>query len=164
MRHVVLGPQASPPARVQINQGYSYEPLQESELVLLNAGKRGPLQSQDDDHFASCGNGNDAAAICAISSNMGGVGETAVSASRNIVLQNGQAVPTMSAPVADNFFTLLWLTRSPVSSPKNAKPPPAPQQKLRSRVRGGSMILPHRPSTSHGSSYVPRYRPRKQGS
>jgi|GEM_PF-3153393 len=53
MRHVVLGPQASSPARVQINQGYSYEPLQESELVLLNAGKRGPLQSQDDDHFAN---------------------------------------------------------------------------------------------------------------
>ena len=35
-----------------------------------------------------------------------------------------------------------WLTRSPVSSPRKTRPPPAPQQKLRSRARGGSMTAP----------------------
>jgi len=37
---VVLGPQASPPARVQPNQEHWPEPLEEIELVLLDAGRR----------------------------------------------------------------------------------------------------------------------------
>ena len=63
----------------------------------------------------------------------GGASLVAASASRNMVLQNGQAVPTTSAPGSHQFLRATWLTRSPVSSPRNASPPPAPQQKLRSR-------------------------------
>ena len=44
--------------------------------------------------------GKDAAAICAISINFGAVGDRFASASRNIVLQNGHAAPTTSAPVS----------------------------------------------------------------
>ena len=39
-------------------------------------------------------------------------------------------------------------------------PPPAPQQKPRSRERGGSITSPARRSTSRGSSYTSRYRPK----
>jgi len=45
----VLGPQASPPARAQRNQEQLFEPLDETELVLFDAGRRGRLRSQDDD-------------------------------------------------------------------------------------------------------------------
>src|SRR5712691_10756749 len=100
--------------------------------------------------------GSDAAAICAISSSLGGASDTAASASRNIVLQNGQAAPTTLAPVATSSFARAWLTRSPFSSPRNASPPPAPQQKLRSLDRGGSITSPERAITARGSSYTPR--------
>lgn len=45
-----------------------------------------------------------AAAICAISNNLGGFSDTAASASRNIVLQKGHAAPTTCAPVATSSF------------------------------------------------------------
>src|SRR5215467_10399023 len=60
-----------------------------------------------------------------MSSSFGGFGETAVSASRNMVLQKGHAAATISAPVAASSRARLWLTRSPFSSPKNASPPPS---------------------------------------
>ena len=44
--------------------------------------------------------GKDAAAICAMSISFGAVGDRFASASRNIVLQNGHAAPTTSAPVS----------------------------------------------------------------
>ena len=65
-----------------------------------------------------------------------------------MVLQNGQAAPTMSAPVATSSLARAWLTRLPVSSPRNTRPPPAPQQKDRSRARGGSMTSAVRAMTS----------------
>ena len=69
----------------------------------------------------------------------GGVGVMAVRASRNMVLQKGQAVATVCAPVAASSRARTWLTRaSPFSSPRKASPPPAPQQKLRSWLRGAS--------------------------
>jgi len=37
-----------PPARAQPNQEHCCEPLEELELVLLDAGRRGRLRSQDD--------------------------------------------------------------------------------------------------------------------
>ncbi len=57
--------------------------------------------AQDHRSAASFG-ANEAAAICAISSSLGGVAETPASASRNMVLQNGQAAATTLAPVATN--------------------------------------------------------------
>jgi len=45
---MVLGPQASSPARAQSNQEHCPEPHQEIELVFLDAGRRGHLRSQDD--------------------------------------------------------------------------------------------------------------------
>ena len=45
---IVLEPQASPPAPVPPNQEYWAEPRDEIELVLLDAGRRGRLRSQDD--------------------------------------------------------------------------------------------------------------------
>ena len=79
----------------------------------------------------------------AMSSSCGGVSAgIAVRASRNIVLQKGQAVPTILAPVATSSLARTWLTRSPVSSPRKARPPPAPQQKLRSCERGASTSVP----------------------
>src|SRR5690349_22965328 len=44
--------------------------------------------------------GSEAAAICAMSRSSGPFDDPAASASRNIVLQNGQAAPMTSAPVA----------------------------------------------------------------
>src|ERR1700687_1155446 len=70
-----------------------------------------------------------AAAICAMSSSFGGVFEIPESASRNMVLQNGQAAPMTVAPVATSSSARVTLTRCPDSSPRNASPPPAPQQK-----------------------------------
>ena len=57
------------------------------------------------------------------------------SASRNIVWQNGQAVPTTAAPVAASSVARSTFTRLPFSSPRNICPPPAPQQNDRSRAR-----------------------------
>ena len=48
-----------------------------------------------------------------MSNNFGGAGETADRASRNMVLQNGQAAATVPAPVAASSRARLWLTRSP---------------------------------------------------
>src|SRR6185312_9588582 len=104
--------------------------------------------------------GNARAVNCAISSNCGGASPIDESASRNIVLQNGQAVPTIFAPVATSSAARTWLTRSPVSSPRKARPPPAPQQKLRSCERGASTNSPALATISRGSSYTSRYRPR----
>src|ERR1022692_447604 len=83
-----------------------------------------------------------AAAICATSSNSGGVAVAAANPSRSIELQNGHAAATTLAPVATNSCALSRLTRLPVSSPKNISPPPPPQQKPRSRARGGSTTFP----------------------
>ncbi len=57
------------------------------------------------------------------------------------LLQNGHAVPTVAAPVAASPRARIWLTRWPVSSPRNTRPPPAPQQNDRSRARGGSTTV-----------------------
>src|ERR1700682_6029329 len=92
------------------------------------------------------------AAICAMSISLGGVFETPASASRNMVLQKGQAAPTTVAPVATNSSARSTLTRLPFSSPRNARPPPAPQQNDRSRERGGSITSPNLPITDRGSS------------
>ena len=48
IKTIVLGAQASPRARAQPNQEHCVEPLEEMELVLLDAGRRGRLRSQDD--------------------------------------------------------------------------------------------------------------------
>jgi hypothetical protein len=45
---IVLGPQASPPARVEKNQEQSDSSLNKIALVILHAGSRGRLRSQDD--------------------------------------------------------------------------------------------------------------------
>src|SRR6185295_18224744 len=100
--------------------------------------------------YPECGP-NDAAAIWAISSSFGGVADTCASASRNIVWQNGQAAPTIPAPVATSSSARSTLTRFPFSSPKNASPPPAPQQRERLRARGGSITSPASPATARGS-------------
>ncbi len=47
--------------------------------------------------------GSDRAANCAISSSCGAPAPLDASASRNIVLQNGQAVPTVLAPVSSQL-------------------------------------------------------------
>jgi len=46
MNTVVLGSQASPPARAQPNQEEFPESLDEVDLVLLDTGRRGRLRSQ----------------------------------------------------------------------------------------------------------------------
>ena len=61
--------------------------------------------------------------------------QAARSASRNIVWQNGHAVPITSAPVPASSSARSTFTRLPFSSPRNICPPPAPQQNDRSRVR-----------------------------
>ena len=48
IKTIVLGAQVSPPARAQPNQEHCVEPLEEMELVLLDAGRRRRLRSQDD--------------------------------------------------------------------------------------------------------------------
>jgi hypothetical protein len=46
---IVLGPQASPPARVEKNQeSLTLSHSTKMELVLLDTGRRGRLRSQDD--------------------------------------------------------------------------------------------------------------------
>src|SRR5687767_9795820 len=82
--------------------------------------------------YCTGGFGSDAAAICAMSSSAGGVGDRLASASRNIVLQKGQAAPTTEAPVLTSCSARSTLTRLPFSSPRKASPPPAPQQNERS--------------------------------
>jgi len=42
----VLGAQASPPARAELNQEQITAPFEENMLVLLDAGRRGRLRSQ----------------------------------------------------------------------------------------------------------------------
>ncbi|HEY6245480.1 MAG TPA: hypothetical protein VIX17_16135 [Pyrinomonadaceae bacterium] len=44
---IVLGPQASSPARVEKKQA---EAVDENRLALFDAGRRGRLRSQDDGH------------------------------------------------------------------------------------------------------------------
>jgi hypothetical protein len=53
----------------------------------------------------------EAAAICAMSSSLGGVWLIVPSASRNIVWQKGQAVPTTAAPVAASSVARSTFTR-----------------------------------------------------
>src|SRR5204862_141827 len=77
-----------------------------------------------------------------MSSNFGGAADTCASASRNMVWQNGQAAPTIPAPVATSSSARSTWTRFPFSSPKKASPPPAPQQRERFRARGGSLTSP----------------------
>ena len=84
-----------------------------------------------------------------MSNSSGGAGEAVASASRSIELQKGQATPTTLAPVAINSWARTALTRLPFSSPRKNCPPPAPQQKLRPRARGGSIA---EPMTPRGSS------------
>ena len=92
------------------------------------------------------------AAICAISSNFGPSGAICAKASRNIVLQNGQAAPKSERP-CHSCSARSMLTRLPSSSPRNTLPPPAPQQNERSRVRSGSYDRGRALDTSRGSSY-----------
>ena len=47
-KSIVLGPQASSPARIEKNQLYFVEWLGEMFLVRLDAGRRGRLRSQHD--------------------------------------------------------------------------------------------------------------------
>src|SRR5258708_28434978 len=90
-----------------------------------------------------------------MSSSFGGVFEIPESASRNIVLQNGQAAPTTVAPVATSSSARVTLTRCPASSPRNASPPPAPQQQERSLSRGGPRTLSDCPTPIAGSCSPP---------
>src|ERR1017187_7112445 len=60
-----------------------------------------------------------------MSSSFGGACVTVPSASRNIVWQNGQAVPMTCAPVATSSSTRSMFTRLPFSSPRNIRPPRA---------------------------------------
>ena len=84
---------------------------------------------------------------------MASAGVIAVRASRNMVLQKGQAVATVWAPVAASSRARTWETRaSPSSSPRKASPPPAPQQKLRSWLRGASTRVACCAMTARGSS------------
>src|ERR1035438_3532553 len=93
---------------------------------------------------------SEAATICAMSSSFGGVWVTVPSASRNIVWQNGHAVPITGAPVPTNSSTRSMFTRLPFSSPKNICPPPAPQQKDRSRAGGARLRVAVRAITARG--------------
>src|SRR3954470_4823474 len=118
-------------------------------------GPRSQLRELSGCEFPNC-----SAASCAISSKRGGSPGSEARESRSIVLQKGQAAPIVVSPVDASSLALAALTRSPVSSPRNTKPPPAPQQNPRSRERGGSTTLAERAITCLGSSYLPRYRPK----
>src|SRR5437762_2851370 len=63
---------------------------------------------------------------------------SALTPSSNMVTQNGQATATPLASVATASLRRLWLIRVPLFSSMNARAPPAPQQKPRSRHRGSS--------------------------
>src|ERR1017187_8851841 len=83
-----------------------------------------------------------------MSSNCGAASPLVAKASRSIVLQKGHAVAMVFAPVATSSAARTWLTRSPVSSPRKERPPPAPQQKLRSWLRGASTTVPAKAATA----------------
>src|SRR5262249_12594598 len=79
-----------------------------------------------------------------------------------ITLQSGQATATVFAPVATSSSAGFTLTREPIFSSMNIRPPPAPQQKPRFRRRSGSTRSTRgsRRSTWRGASYSPFHRPR----
>ena len=81
--------------------------------------------------------------------------------SSNIWMQKGQAVATTPAPVFAASAVRRWFTRAPSSS-SHMLPPPAPQQRPRSRLRGiSTRFAPGmRSSTSRGASSTPLPRPR----
>ena len=69
--------------------------------------------------------------------------------------QNGQAVATASAPVSRACSARRTFMRRPSRSSSHMRPPPAPQQKLFSRVRSISTTwAPHAFTTARGSSYT----------
>jgi len=81
-----------------------------------------------------------------------------------MMVQNGQAVATVSAPEARISSVRLWFTRVPIFSSIHMRPPPAPQQKPCCLLRGSS-TRPAGPdgsasSTVRGASYSPFQRPR----
>ena len=98
--------------------------------------------------------GSPRATSCAMSTSCGGASPVAARASRNMVLQKGHAVAMVVAPVATSSAARLWLTLWPDSSPRNARPPPAPQQKLRSWLRGASTSWPDWATMARGWSYT----------
>ena len=58
-----------------------------------------------------------------------------------IVMQNGHATATASAPVASSSSVRSTLMRYPCVSSIHMRPPPAPQQRPRLFVRAGSTSL-----------------------
>jgi len=52
-----------------------------------------------------------------------------------MIVQNGHAVATVSAPEARISSVRLWFTRVPIFSSIHIRPPPPPQQKPRSLER-----------------------------
>src|SRR5690606_17657974 len=82
--------------------------------------------------------------------------------SSNIVMQNGQAAHSTSAPVSIASRTRAWLMRSPRCSSMNMRPPPPPQQKLRLRLRAiaTSSTPASAPTAWRGASYTWWERPR----
>src|SRR5216683_3965354 len=89
--------------------------------------------------------------ICILSS-----ASTPLMPSSNIVMQNGHAAASTSAPVSSASLTRVWLTRLPIFSSIQARPPPPPQQKLLLRWRRISVtpLLLSTVSTRRGSSYM----------
>ena len=77
---------------------------------------------------------------------------------RQAVFQHGQAeraVATASAPVSRACSARMTFMRRPSRSSSHMRPPPAPQQKLFSRVRSISTTwAPHAFTTVRGSSYT----------
>ena len=72
---------------------------------------------------------------------------------RQAVFQHGQA--TASAPVSRACSARRTFMRRPSRSSSHMRPPPAPQQKLFSRVRSISTTwAPHAFTTARGSSYT----------
>ena len=76
----------------------------------------------------------------------------AVTASESMVMQNGQAVDTMSGSSSRASSTRSTLIRLPIRSSIHIRAPPAPQQKPRSLQRCiSSVLIPGTPaSTSRG--------------
>ena len=55
-----------------------------------------------------------------------------------MTMQKGQETPTASVPAWEISRMRVWLIRDPSFSSIHIRPPPAPQQRPRSRERGNS--------------------------
>ena len=74
---------------------------------------------------------------------------------RQGIVLGRQAVATASAPVSRACSARRTFMRRPSRSSSHMRPPPAPQQKLFSRVRSISTTwAPHAFTTARGSSYT----------